>query len=456
MADAVVVGAGPAGVAAAAALAEADLEVMLVDEAPRPGGQVHRSPPDGLDLDMAALLAAGHDAYRAFHARFAALRPRIDYRPQTLAWNVFAGEIHLAARGALEAVPWRALVLATGATDRVLPVRGWTLPGVYTLGGAQAILKDQGCLIGRRVVFCGSSPLLYLAAVQYLRMGGEVAAILDTTPFARKVAAAPRLAAAPRTFAEGLGHMARLRRSGVAIVHGAHIVAMTGDGAVDGVTYRGGDGVERRTACDAVACGFGLRPETQLAELAGCALRFDPIHRQWFPRVDGDGRAGNGVYLAGDGAAIGGAAAAALSGRLAGLAAVADLRAGTIAAEAPRLRRALHRLRRFQHGLAEAFAWPHGRVADIADDVAICRCEGITAGEVRRAVGAVAGALEVNRVKAATRCGMGRCQGRFCGPAAAELTAAALGRSDGEIGRLRAQPPVKPLPIAVAPAEDAA
>jgi NADPH-dependent 2,4-dienoyl-CoA reductase/sulfur reductase-like enzyme len=444
---AVVVGAGPAGIAAAGVLVQAGLDVVLVDEGRNAGGQIHRAPSAGLAIDMRRLLRGGHAAYEGFHAAFDAIRHRLDYRPETLVWNIHGREAYLATRTTQASVAYDVLILATGATDRVMPMSGWTLPGVFTLGGTQALLKDQGCLVGRNVVFAGSSPLLYLAALQYRRMGGTVAAVIDTTPFTGKLRALTDMLAAPAILAKGLTYMAALRRLGVPIIHGARLDRVAGTDHVEAIEFRTRGGSARRVACDSVAYGHGLRAETQLAELAGCQLRYDAVHRQYLPVADIDGRAGEGIYLAGDGSAIGGAEAAALSGTLAGAAILHDLGLALAIPDIAAHRRDLARLRRFQRGLATAFAWPHRLAADLPDAVPVCRCEHITAGEVRQALRQTIGASEVNRVKAATRCGMGRCQGRFCGLAAAELTAAVMNRPDAPLDRLRAQPPVKPLPI---------
>jgi NADPH-dependent 2,4-dienoyl-CoA reductase/sulfur reductase-like enzyme len=447
----VVVGAGPAGVAAAALLAERGAQVTLIEERSQPGGQVWRAPAPGLALDMGRLLGTEEAGYRRFHAMFAALRPRIDWRPDTLVWNVHGGAVQILSGGTQQALPHDALLLATGATDRIAPLPGWTLPGVFALGGAQAVLKDQGCLIGQTVVFCGSSPLLYLAAVQYARFGAVVT-VLDTTPLGAKLAAAGALAAsAPWMLARGLGLMAALRRQGRPIHLGVTLLGFEGEAGVAAVRWRDARGVEQRTSCDAAAYGHGLRPESQLAEIAGAAMEYDRLRRFDAPAADAMGRCGNGLYVAGDGAAIGGAEAAEVSGRLAAMALLAD-RGESV--EFGALPQRLARLRRFQDALAHAFAWPHAQVAALDDDVPVCRCEQITAGEVRAVLAPALGAAEVNRMKAATRCGMGRCQGRYCGHAAAEITAAALGSAGAPLDRLRAQPPVKPLPVASARVED--
>jgi NADPH-dependent 2,4-dienoyl-CoA reductase/sulfur reductase-like enzyme len=445
MAEIVIVGAGPAGMAAALQLVVHGIAPVVIDESPRPGGQAYRQPPPALALDIEALLGSEAAKYRRLHARFAAIRDRIDYRPGTLVWGVSDGQVHMLADGSVATQPYDALVLASGATDRLLPVQGWTLPGVFTLGGAQTILKDQGCVIGRRVVLCGSSPLLYLAAVQYRAMGADIVGVLDTTPFAAKLAALPALMASPRTLARGVGYLAKLGAQGVPVHHGVRLLAFEGRDGVEALQYRDRRGKVWRLACDAVAVGFGLRPESQLAELAGCRLRYDERFRQWLPECDADGRCGSGVYTAGDGSAIGGADAAELSGTLAACAVLEDRGVALSSIDRAGLRRELVRLRRFQAGMAKAFAWPHQWMGELADEVPVCRCENVTAGEIRETLRAAFGPVEVNRAKAVSRCGMGRCQGRFCGLAVSELIATTLGRPHAEVGRLRAQAPVKPL-----------
>jgi thioredoxin reductase/bacterioferritin-associated ferredoxin len=455
MINVAIVGAGPAGIAAASALVAHGIMPVMIDEGRRPGGQIYRQPRPGLRLDIAALLGAETDNYRRTHAIFERLRDRIDYRPQTLAWGIEDRTLHTIRDHSATTIAFDAIILATGATDRTLPIKGWTLPGVFTLGGAQVLLKEHGCLIGQRIVFCGSSPLLYLAATQYRVMGAQIVAVLDTTPFAAK-ATAIDLLAAPRTFARGLGYMASLRRAGVPLHHGVRLRAFEGTDGVESVRFDDRQGREIVLPCDAVAVGFGLKPETQLAELAGAALRYNPLSRQWLPQADADGRCGDNVYVTGDGATVGGAQAAALTGTLAACAVLEDFKLAIAGVDRARMRRQVARLRRFQRGLARAFACPVDVVSDLDDNVMVCRCEGVSAGDLRAALRAEFGPTEVNRLKAITRCGMGRCQGRFCGLAAAELTAHALGVSLEAVGRLRVQPPVKPIPLAISLVENAA
>jgi NADPH-dependent 2,4-dienoyl-CoA reductase/sulfur reductase-like enzyme len=444
----IVVGAGPAGMRAAARLVEGGLRPVVVDEGRLNGGQIYRRQPENFRRKTSELYGFEAAKAAALHGAFEALRSRIDYRPETLAWNVYDGALHLLHGERSEAIRFDALIVASGATDRIMPVPGWTLPGVYSLGGAQIALKAQACAIGARPVFLGTGPLLYLVAYQYAKVGVRIGAVLDTSPFGRRIAALPALATRPAMLAKGLYYSLCLARRGVPVLTGVTPVAIAGDGRVAAVEVRDRRGEARRFACDAVGLGYGLRSETQLADLARCKFAFDPIARQFLPETDADGRTSTErVYLAGDGARILGADAAELAGRLAACAALTDLGHTVPADEIEQLRRALRPMERFRQGLEQAFTWPAHFAAELPDETLVCRCEAITAGELRRSATEL-GAPEVNRAKAFSRVGMGRCQGRYCGLAAAEVLAAALGVPVEEVGRLRGQAPVKPLPIA--------
>ena len=340
-------------------------------------------------------------------------------------------------------------MICAGATDRLMPVEGWNLAGCYSLGAAQIALKSQACAIGRRVVFVGTGPLLYLVASQYAKAGANVEALLDTSPYRLRLRALSALAARPAVLFNGLALTAALRRAGVTITTGVTPVRITGtaEGGVAGIVVRDARGAQTTIACDAVALGYHLRPETQLADLARCEFRFDALTRQWLPQVDVDGRSSvPGVYLAGDGARVLGADGAEAAGRLAAWAVLTDLGLPAPAAEVASLRRSLAKMDRFRRGVAQAFPWPHAQAAALPDRAVVCRCETVTAGELRHAVRDLGG-CEVNRAKAFSRVGMGRCQGRYCGHAAAEIVAHAAGVPLEQVGRLRAQAPVKPLPI---------
>lgn len=452
----VVVGAGPAGARAAARLVEAGLQPIVVDEAARSGGQIYRRPPENFGRPAAALYGFEAAKAAALHRDFDGLHPRIDYRPETLAWNVHENAVYLVKGTRTSSERFDALILATGATDRVMPMPGWTLPGVFSLGGAQIALKAQACAIGARTVLLGTGPLLYLVAHQYAKAGARVEAVLDTSGLNRRVAALPALATRPGMLAKGIYYTATLLQRGIGLLTGVTPLAIEGESRVTGVVVRDRSGHERRFSCDAVALGYGLRAETQLADLAGCRFAFDETARQFLPETDRDGRTSQrGIYLAGDGARALGADAAELSGRLAACAVLTDLGHAVPTAEVARLRRALRRMSRFRAALERAFPWPHHLAAALPDTTPVCRCEAVTAGALR-GIAADFGVVEVNRLKALSRVAMGRCQGRYCGIAAAEILSAAIDVAVEKVGRLRGQAPVKPLPIAAAPTPSAA
>ena len=227
-------------------------------------------------------------------------------------------------------------------------------------------------------------------------------------------------------------------------------VRIQGEAGVEGLVVEDRSGREMIIACDAVAMGYGLKPETQMAELAGAKFIFDDDFRLWLPEIDADGRAGPYLYLAGDGAAIGGADAAEASGILAALALLADKGHSVSQVDLAWLRQTIKRLRQFQRGLSKAFAWPHTLANALPDETILCRCENVSVAEIRSALSSGLIPSEINRVKAITRCGMGRCQSRMCGPALQEIIAAHCGNSVDSVGRLRGQAPVKPIPLSAA------
>lgn len=447
----VVVGAGPAGVRAAQVLVQAGLRPVVIDEGRRDGGQIYRRQPEGFKRPYAKLYGTEAEKAQALHRDFGALRSQVDYRSDTLAWNLSEGALHVVRAGEPQTLPFDALLVCSGATDRLMPVPGWQRAGCYSLGAAQIALKAQACAIGARVVFLGSGPLLYLVASQYVQAGAKVAAVLDTSPAAKSWSAVKGLLARPQLALRGLGLMRGLRRAGVTVLQGVVPLAIDGDDplGVQSVAVRDAAGREQRFDCDAVGLGWHLRAETQLADLARCEFDFEPLSRQWLPRIDADGRSSTrGVYLAGDGARILGADGAEAAGRLAALAALTDLGhargRALYEAECAALRRTLAQMDRFRAGLARAFPWPHAQAAALPDGAVVCRCEAVTAGELRRCVNEM-DSREVNRAKAFSRVGMGRCQGRFCGHASAEIVAQACGIPVEQVGRLRTQAPVKPL-----------
>lgn len=439
----VIVGAGPAGIRAAAVLVEAGLHPMVIDEGNRAGGQIYRRPPDGFVRTPEQLYGSEAAKARSLHDLFDRLvkEGRLTHCAASSVIAAQDGRLHVLGEGGMQLVSYDRLILATGASDRVAPVPGWQSAGVYSLGAAQIALKAQGVALGRRIVLMGSGPLLTLVGAQLVKAGADVVAVLDTSSWRQQMRGFRGLAARPLVALRGLALRARLGdryHAGVTL----ELIEVDEQG-VTAMRWRDTGGRECVTPCDMIGMGWHLRAETHLADLAGCAFAYDEQWRQWLPKTDEMGRAGNGVYLAGDGVRLLGADGAEIAGRLAAVACLADL--GQSAPSASADLRKLARLERFARGLARAFPWPEAMARVLPDDAIVCRCENVTAGDIRQGVGFGGG--EANRVKSLSRVGMGRCQGRYCQLAAVELVAAQAGCTPGAVGRFRGQAPVRPAPI---------
>lgn len=443
----VIVGAGPAGIRAAQTLLAHGIKACLIDESLRGGGQIYRRQPENFRRTAQQLYGFEAKKAESVHRTIDQLATQIDYRPETLVWNAENGRLDTLRDGHAAVVDYSQIIVATGATDRVLPVPGWTLPGVYSLGAAQIALKYQGCAIGERVAFCGSGPLLYLVAYQYAKARATVVAVLDSAPFSAQCRALPALLGQPATLAKGMYYRSWLTAHGVAVHQGATLACIDGEQRVSAINWHQGQR-QQRIECDAVAFAHALRSETQLADLLSCEFHWNELNRAWLPTHDSAGRSSvDGVYLAGDGAGIMGADAAEMAGERAALAVIEDRGLPVDVARIRHLENKLAAIERFRHGLETAFPFPTDWAAKAPDELIVCRCEEVTAGEVRAVVDD--GHWEINRVKAHCRVGMGRCQGRMCGSAAAELVAQRSGRALDDIGRLRGQAPIKPLPFGV-------
>jgi NADPH-dependent 2,4-dienoyl-CoA reductase/sulfur reductase-like enzyme len=461
-----VVGAGPAGLSAAAAASESGVRVVLVDERARPGGQFYKQPSEGSEVEEAELdgqYRRGRELIRRVHASGAELLSGVQVWAAT-------GPRELLALGTGRAFALRPerLVLAPGAYERGVPLPGWTLPGFLTTGAAQTLMRAYQVLPGRRVLVAGSGPLNIQVAAEIVRAGGEVAAVCELARF-RRAGRAPALAqmaaASPALAAQGARYLGRLARAGVPVLAGHAVVRAEGDATVEQATVSRIDasgrplpGSERPYAVDAVCAGFGFLPSNELARTLGAKHVFDSGLGQLVAVVDDRGRSSlDGVWIVGDGAGTGGAHLAQATGFLAGVDAVRslgrDLPPG-VAAREPSARRALARSRRFQTALGRLFATP--RLVDqlAGPDTLVCRCEGVTLQVVEASF--EEGASALGAVKRVTRAGMGRCQGRYCAPVLAELFARRSGVPLTEEDWFAPAPPFKPIPVAAAVAAIAA
>lgn len=439
--DVVIVGAGPAGMAAAAEASRAGLSTLVLDEQTRPGGQIYRdveaSNPVrrrilGPDYDIGLGLAA---ALRASNA---------EYVPGAVVWNIDGDKrIDYSAGGSSHSVSADSLIVATGALERPTPMPGWTLPGVTSVGAVQILLKSSG-IVMEDLVLVGSGPLLWLAATQLIAAGTPPTAIAETVPRSRYVQAAKQLGKALpgwRYLAKGFSMMRAVKKAGVPIYRDATDIVIEGNTAAAAVTFTSG-GRRHRIETGHVALHQGVVPNQQMTRLLNCEHRFDASQRAFLPVLDENFETSvANVFVAGDGAGIGGAKSAAMRGRLVSMRIIE--KSGKPVPEGREKLRAGLRRDAAARPLLEALYEPSKDVLVPQDTTLVCRCEEITAGQIREAV--ALGAPGPNQIKSFLRSGMGPCQGRMCGLAVTEIIAAARGEEPSTVDYYRIRPPLKPL-----------
>lgn len=406
--DVLVIGAGPAGIAAACTAAEAGVRVDVIDDNPAAGGQIWRGGGPATSGWLERLTRSGASLHPATAVIDVAARE--------------AGPPAVIARGAAGVDVWeaRTIVLATGARERFLPFPGWTLPAVVGAGGLQALVKQGLDVRGRRIVIAGTGPLLLAVAALLVERGARVVAVAEQAALSRLVRFAAALVAHPAKLVQAAG----IRRAvGPVLRTGTFPLAVRPAGEAVVVTLASGrPGGERRDdlPCDLVACGFGLVPNVEIARALGCEVHAGGI------AVDGFGSTTvSGVVAAGECTGVGGVDKSLIEGRIAGLVA-ASRRDQAIA-----LLREQRRWRRFAATLEEAFALDR-RLGGLTEaDTVVCRCEDVVAGRL-------ACHRSWREAKLMTRIGMGPCQGRVCGPAAETL----FGWSPDDV-----RPPFSPVPL---------
>ena len=446
-ADLIVIGAGPAGMSAARRAAGCGLSVLLLDEQPAPGGQIYRDV-DRASKTRGAILGSDFTDGRTLTRGLA--HENITHLRGAVVWQIEdATRVNFTRNGKAECAEGRRILLATGALERPMPVPGWTLPGVMTAGAAQILLKQSG-IACERAVLVGSGPLLYLVATQMVRAGVPPLALVETQTKADLARSLRHLGGALRGWPyllKGLLMLWELRRAGIARHVGASHIAVEGDQGASGVTFRAG-GIEHRIACDTVLLHHGVVPNTQAARSIDIPHRWDDAQGCFAPVCDDWGRtAVSSVFIAGDGAGIGGARAAALAGELAALEIARDLDRMTEKdrdAEARPLRRRLDAERAARPFIDSAYP-PYPGALLPADDTIVCRCEEVTAGDIRRTAGL--GCLGPNQAKAFVRAGMGPCQGRYCGLSVTRILSDTNGIPPDATGYYRIRPPLKPVTL---------
>jgi D-hydroxyproline dehydrogenase subunit alpha len=453
MTEILVIGAGPAGLAAASAARRRGANVTLLDSSDQLGGQFWRHLPGSRPAARERLLHHGWDTFttlrdglvadagcRIIHnAQVWAIEPAVSGAAIV---HVIVGAPDGADRESLTFAP-DAIVLATGAHDRTLPFPGWDLPGVFTGGAAQALAKGERIAVGQRVVVAGAGPFLLPVAASLAGVGAKVLGVFEAnraTALLRGWLPKPwGLIPAAGKALELAGYAAGQLRHRIPYRLGTAVIAAHGTDRVESVTiaaltadWSPVPGTERTIAADAVCVSHGFTPRLELAIAAGCDLT-----AARFVRVDDTQLTSTpGVYAAGEVTGIGGVDLALAEGQLAGHAA-----AGGRVSEASV--RVASRRREVFRGFAARIEAAHGIRSGwrnwLTDDTIVCRCEEVGYGRLCRSA-AGTGAQSLRTLKLATRAGLGICQGRICGRSVEELLAASAPHgvlTDGSISDRR-------------------
>lgn len=461
--DVVTVGSGPAGMAGAVAAADAGLDVAVVDEQPRAGGQIFRRPPG--EFADSGLTAGSYPWAPGLIADFEQ-HPRITRFQPWSALGVLRDDlggplrIPIARQDEGRTLTADRLLLATGAYDLPVAFPGWTLPGVMTAGGVQGLLKSQRMRAAGPIVVAGSHPLMLIVAAQLVAAGAEVAevAFARGLPGVREaVAARGAIPGHGRLLAEMAGAIGTLLRARVRISTRTAVSAAVGDGVLDAVDLVGVDrswrsrGVVRRRPAATLVLGYGFSPSTELARQAGCEVVWDSPRGGWVVGHDEQmATSADRVWIAGEPTGVAGAEQSRAEGRLAGLAIGQQARPGAVSAEdQAAAQQDLLRARRFSEVVQRMFEPQREGMASWATtDTMVCRCELVTRGRVERTLADNPFIDTANAVKLECRTGMGPCQGRYCELTVGSLVAEARGGTIADGGCFNGRFPVKPAPLA--------
>lgn len=383
--DVLVVGAGPAGIAAAVSAAAHGCRVVVVDDNAAPGGQIWRGQHD----DTADKLA------RKWIEKLSTRSVEQHYGVRVLG-SLASGVLLAESSAGIRELHFRKLVLTTGARERFLPFPGWTLPNVLGAGGLQALAKSGLPLKGRRIVVAGSGPLLLAVAAAFQKYGAVIVTICEQAPWKQLLRFGLALTSSPTKTLQALQYKNVLRNVSYRI--GWWPVEAHGSMCLESVVVSNGK-TQKTFDCDYLACGFHLVPNAELAALLGCDTTKTGVTVDAFQQTSCQD-----IFCAGEPTGIGGVELAIIEGEVAGLAAANE------PARAQSLFSRRERMRKFSNLLNASFTLREELKLLACRETIVCRCEDISYGQL-------ASQTSWRQAKLHTRCGMGPCQGRVCGAA---------------------------------------
>ena len=454
--DVIIVGSGFSGIVAASVLADANLDILVVDENLHIGGQLLRKIPESLGEN-----AAYHPDYtKKIGFRFieSCKQKKIQILNRTRVLGIYPDNRILLEidETSSRQLTFETILLATGARERYLPFKGWTLPGVVSTGLLQVMMKSNGVLPARNMVIGGSGLFLYAAAYEFLKNKGKLLGLYEQTGMMGKIRMVPTLLGQIPKMAEGARYMSKIMLSGVMPKFRRRVVEARGNGCVEEVVVARTNaqghpvtGSEKIVKVDGLAVGYGFVPNIELPQLAGCDLEYIEERGGWVVKVD-DQMRGNGdnVYCAGEPTGIGGAFKSITEGEIAALSMLNrfdKVASGDFESKLRTLTRQRNHHLQFGKYFNSLYQVTPPMLEDVPDETVVCRCEDITMGELRKAV--KDGYTTPSALKVAVRTGMGNCQGRTCGPVIYDLMSHLTGNSHQEVGAFSVRPPVKPASI---------
>ena len=452
--DLVVLGAGPAGVAAANVASKEGAEVVIIDENSSAGGQIYRAPPNEFQPQ---------NSFKSDEFREGEKQRNILENSDLTAlfkhrvWSV-SSDLVVSTVGPNGLSSWhaRSLIIANGALERIIPFPGWTIPGVIGLAASTILLKSQYVLPGQSTVVAGCGPLLIAVANGIIKSRGKVSAIIDLNSKSDWIKAFPRLLSRPDQLFKGMSWYVNIMKAGIKI-YGGH--AVTNTKQVDNVLRisiapinSAGSILDSKNQKivegDCLAIGHGLFPSTEITRLLKAKHIYDPLKGGWVPLIDDDFRSSiPGVYIAGDATGISGAFSAVQKGRIAGMAAVRDLNVMSSQKYKAKIKSELIILKKnenFGKAAVRLMKFRPELIQTITSETIVCRCEDVFRSEIDEAI--ESGARDLNQLKAWTRCGMGPCQGRTCSEAIEAILASKVGSRE-LAGQWTGRTPLRPVPI---------
>ncbi len=444
--DIIIVGCGPSGMNAACILADQGLQVALIDEQSDPGGQIFKN----ISHSNAKARFCEEKTYKKGSKivdRF--LKSNVEYIPNSVVWMIDDQKVYYHQKGQAYCLKALKIVIAVGAMERPVPFSGWTLPGVMAAGVVDTFLKSGADLPKGSYVLAGSGPLMPLVASHLLKKNIELKAYLDMTPPSNYVKAMPwfpmALADTPLLL-DGARMLATVRMSKAQVRMNVSSIAAKGKDCVESIVYKQND-KEAEIKTDNILFHTGFLPRTHIARALKLEHRWDKIQQCFVTKTDVFGQSSNSnIYVIGDCAQVYGEAVATIRGTLCGLHISHSFGTMDEAEYQEEIKKNKKKLclAKAPRNFIDTFFTPRENLYDAPDDVVVCRCENVTVGEIRNTC--VEGLADINDIKLRTRSGMGICQGRTCGAAAAAIAAKKRNVSIESMGALSVRNPVRNVP----------